>query len=469
MPSKTRSHARPGRCAVGLLLLGLYGSATAADLSAYISEALQRNPLLQAEAQAALASGYALDAARAQRLPSLDLQARYSAARGGRTIDFPAGEMLNPVYDLLNQTLQAQGLAPRFPTLENMSISLMRRREQDTRVSLTAPLYTPGLAAAVRGRKGLLDSAEARYEATARVLVREVKRAYYGSAQAEAAVRILDASRQLLAEDVRVADALIREGSATDDRRLRARAEELAVIQRLDAARAQAAAARRHLNTLRDRPADAPVRLPDVADLDIDRPLASGPRPTRPELRQLDGALVAAEAGIQAAAARSLPELVLAADYGIEGERYRTGSEHEFGIVSLVLRWNLFDFGARRAARASATAEAEQLRAERRNVERQLELALRAAEDDLATARRAIGTAEARLEAASAGFRIAERKRAEAALSHIEFLDAERSLTEARLNLAIARFTFLDQLAELELATATYPLPASRMPGGIRE
>src|ERR1700733_8419491 len=39
----------------------------------------------------------ARDQARALYLPSLDLNARYSRGSGGRTIDFPVGDLLNPV------------------------------------------------------------------------------------------------------------------------------------------------------------------------------------------------------------------------------------------------------------------------------------------------------------------------------------------------------------------------------------
>src|SRR3546814_18429539 len=92
----------------------------------------------------------------------------------------------------------------------------------------------------------------------------------------------------------------------------------------------------------------------------------------------------------------------------------------------------------------------------REDLQRRLELARRAASEDLATALRAVGTGSARLAAAEEGFRIAERKRDAAAMSQLEFLDAERALRAARLTLAIARCDALDRNAELDLATASY-------------
>ncbi len=437
------------------------GSVAASDalLDAYIADALQGNPGLQARDHALDASRADADAARAQRLPELQLSARYSRADGGRTIDFPAGDLLNGVYGTLNQFLVDAGQAPRFPTIDNQSIALLREKEQETKLSVTAPLFAPALWANADAKTALWASSGAAREAHARVLVREVKRAYYGAIQADAAVQILQASEQLLAENVRVSEALVRAGKATRDRVLRAEAERLAIVQRLDSVRAQAAQARRFLNVLRDQADDAPLTLPSPEALPL--PQAPAVEATRPELRQLDAAIDARDAARRAATAALLPTLALAGDYGIQGTDYRFDRDHDFSMVSLVLRWSLFDFGARNALRHKAISESEQLRAERRDLERRLALARSSASDDLGTALRAIVAAEARLAASDEGFRIAERKREAASLSQIEFLDSERVLTEARLNLVIARCSALDRAAELELATAAYPLSAA--------
>src|SRR3546814_2477158 len=82
-----------------------------------------------------------------------------------------------------------------------------------------------------------------------------------------------------------------------------------------------------------------------------------------------------------------------------------------FDTISLVLRWQLWDSGSRSAQRHHAAAQRAELEMRREDLQRRLELAHRAASEDLATALRAVGTGSARLAAAEAGFRIAERKR----------------------------------------------------------
>jgi outer membrane protein TolC len=74
-----------------------------------VADALQANQGLLAE-RAVVARRFAeLDRARARYLPSLDFQSRYTRADGGRTIEFPLGDLLNPVYAALDAQLVAQG------------------------------------------------------------------------------------------------------------------------------------------------------------------------------------------------------------------------------------------------------------------------------------------------------------------------------------------------------------------------
>lgn len=447
---------------LGLAMLGAQGLARASDasLDQYVGEALHNNPVLQARHASVHAAEADLDAARAQQFPELAVAARYTRADGGRTIEIPTGGLLNPVYDTLNGLLLGDGELPRFSPVRDQKFQLVREREQETKLSLTAPLLAPALWAQVDARSALAGASQAAREAYARALVRELKRAYYGAIRADAAVGILESSTALLAENLRVSRALVDAGKATRERVLRADAEKLATEQQLEVARDRAAQARRFVNLLRGVAVDEALTLPTPESLAPPAPLGIIGH-DRPELRQLDANRIAAEASARAARAQRWPTLGVAADYGIQGEDYHRDEDAEFSTVSLLLRWTLWDSGKISAEAASASAQAAALRAERDDLQRRLRLARQAAEEDFATAQRAVTSSIARLDAAEETFRIAERKRAVAALSQIEFIDAERTQREARLALAIARCDVLDRAAELEFASASYPLPDS--------
>lgn len=439
--------------------LSLLSAAPAsASVESYVREALNANPGLQAELEDAVASAGALEEARAQRLPQLSFNARYTRAEGGRSIDFPAGDLLNPVYATLNSLTAGTPGATNFPAIENQSVPLLRRREQDTRLSLSTPLFAPAIVALVDVRAAELRADQAQTEAAARQLVRALKGAYFGALQARAQVGILEASLGTLAENVRVSRALLDAGKVTRDEGLRAEAERLAAVQDLDAARTVLGDALRQLNWLRGAELDAELRLDDPLTLPLPPPAA--PDGTRdPTLRQLEASVEAARAGERLARADWLPTLSLGADAGYEGEEYEFDDEHDFATVSLVASWTLFDSGARRAARDRARAQATALRHRQTDLDRQLELARRSADENLATALRGVETAGARLSAAEEAFRIAERKRGAGSLNQVDFIDAERTRTQARLGRVLAHCAALDRAAEREYAYSSYPLP----------
>lgn len=452
----------------GVVLVLLLGNlARAADgavidpLDSYLRDALSSNSALRAEGFAVDAALQGLEAARARRAPVLALAARYTVSDGGRTIDIPTGDLVNPVYRTLNQLTAGSANPTQFPEIDNNTIRFLRPHEQDTRLSLTAPLYAPQIGAEIAIRAAQLDSSLAAREAYARTLVRDVKVAYYQLARAQAGVAVLEASRSSLAENLRTAAALVAAGKATRDQRLRADAELFAIEQRLQTAGSSERAARRYLNLLRNRDEAAPIEVAAIAGDDASSPAeASEPRHLRPELRGLDAQIGAAEGSRKLAQAAYRPTLALVADSGIQGTGYRFDQDSRVSTASLVLSWTLFDFGQRRAAVSQARAQAEQLRSMRRDTQRQLTLARQNAADDLDTARDALATAAARRAAAEESFRIAERKRDAGQLNQVEFLDAERARTEAVLGLVIARSGLQIAGAELEYTQASFDLPA---------
>ena len=81
--------------------------------------------------------------ARGSLLPSLDVNARYTKANGGRSFQMPLGDLMNPVYHTLN-LLVGEGT---FQNIENQELNFNRTTDVDTRISITQPLYDSRLLA----------------------------------------------------------------------------------------------------------------------------------------------------------------------------------------------------------------------------------------------------------------------------------------------------------------------------------
>lgn len=430
----------------------------------YVREGLQGNLGLQAQHLEVERATAALNEARARFLPEVTFEARYTRAEGGRVIDFPAGQLLNPAYSTLNEMLIAQGQTPRFPQVADVSIPFLREREQDTRITIRQPLYAPAIPAAVRAQRAMLDATNFNRMAVARALRRDITVAYVNWLQASAAQDIIAASEALLQENLRVNQSLHDNGKLTQDRVLRAQAELLDVQQQLRQARDQQSQARSYFNFLLNRPLQTPIQAAATPSDHLAlqgalEPLWEHALNRRPELAQIERLRTASAEQSRAARMQLWPTLALGVDAGTQGEEYRFGDGYNFAAASLVFTWKLFDGGADRARHHQARVAERRLVLQQEEIVQQIRLEVQQAFERLMTARDSLTTAQARVDAARAAFRIATRKRDEGVASQVEFIDARTALTAAEMNHNITRFEVLARRAELEYATSAGELP----------
>jgi outer membrane protein len=430
----------------------------------YVAQALRSNLALQGATISVEQARATLDQARARYLPELSLSARYTENQGGRDIVFPVGSLLNPVYSTLNDMLVAQGGQARFGALEDQTFPLLRPHEQDTHLSVRQPLFAPAIRAGVRAQEAVLGATEQQRLGVARQLKRDVTVAYLNWLQATSAVDIVASTRTLLEENLRINRSLFDNGRVTEDQPLRAQAELSDIEQQGQQARDAQAQARSYVNFLLNRPLDAAVEpgvVPTASpattpSLEALRAQAAA---QRPELGQLDRSLDAAREQVKVARAEALPSLALGVDAGIQGEKYGVGSDYNYASASLLLTWKLFAGGGLKAQEKAAAAQARRIANEREWVDDQIALQVQQALDSYRTATASVATAQARLDAAAAAYRIASRKRDEGVISQAEYLDASTARTRAELNLNVTRYGALKAAADLDFATAAGPLP----------
>jgi outer membrane protein TolC len=232
----------------------------------YVRAGLASNLALQSATLEVERSQAALDAARGRFFPEATLAARYTRAEGGREISLPLGAAFNPVYLTLNELLAADGKPPRFGTIEDPRFQLQREREQDTRISVRQPLYAPAIPAAVRARQSLLEASEFARAALGQRLRRDITVGYVDWLRADRSATIVEASRSLLAENLRINESLFSNGKVTQDQVLRAQAELLAVEQQLGEKRSVRDQLRSYLNFLLNRPLETALESAEPDD-----------------------------------------------------------------------------------------------------------------------------------------------------------------------------------------------------------
>ena len=109
-------------------------------------------------------------------LPSVSFEARYSVAEGGRTMSIPTGDLLNPVYNNLNQINEALNPgAPKYPEVQNTELNFIRSPDQETKLVATMPIFNNSIIQNHKIKEGFTEVDKINIEIYKRELVKEVK------------------------------------------------------------------------------------------------------------------------------------------------------------------------------------------------------------------------------------------------------------------------------------------------------
>lgn len=427
-------------------------------LNYYLKTGLEKNLALKQKQASFEKSMLAVKEARRMFYPGISFNARYSIADGGRVIEFPVGDLMNPVYSTLN----ALTMSDLFPQIENQEFTFLRSREHETKVQLVQPIFNTGLHYNYKIRSELLQASRVDVDRYKRYLVAEIKKAYFNYLETLRMEELVHETRGLLEENLRVSNKLFENHKVTSDVVYRSQAEISNIDQFIAEVEKNRKVARSYLNFLLNRPLETPLYDPQeaqdtviISDLEHAKDHAIH---WREELNLLDHYLDASAYNLKIIRSQNHPMLLAAVDYGFQGEKYRFTAEDDFVIASFVLRWDIFSGFQNRARIKQAVVETELLKQQKEEVEQQIRLEVTQAYYDLKAAVQSVRSAEMECIHAQKAFRLVDRKYGEGMASLIEYMDARTAMTKAKTNRIIARFDLQVKLAEYERTTASFDL-----------
>src|SRR5215213_6655065 len=189
------------------ILLNMSGPLFAQDIpQQYIEQVLSNNLVLKEKNLSLQKSLVALKEARSLFLPTTWLEGQYTLAQGGRSIDLPVGDLLNPVYKSLNQLTGSNN----FPTISNVSEQLLPNNFYDLRVKTTMPLINPDIRINrdIKQQQAQLQQNE--IDIYRRALIKELKTAYYNYLVAGNAVAVYRSALEIVNQNLRVHESLLK-------------------------------------------------------------------------------------------------------------------------------------------------------------------------------------------------------------------------------------------------------------------
>lgn len=439
--------------AVGLLCTPrpLYAQAV---LEMYIRQGLDNNLVLQEKRVALDQSLLALRYAKSLFLPTTWFEGQYTVAKGGRSIDIPVGDLLNPVYQTLNQLTGS----PKFPQISNVSEQFLPNNFYDVRVKTTLPIINPDLQ--YNRSISQQQTQLARYEIDIyrRELVKDIKVSYYNLLQATKAVAIYQNALEVVREHLRVNESLHRNGRNLPAYIIRSESEVQQVESQLLQARNQVQNAQAYFNFLRNKPLTDSIEVVNEEQEAewVLPPLLANNAGQREELQSLRVA-----AGINTLVSRMnrsyrTPRLNGFVDFASQGFNFRVDNKSLFYLAGVQVQVPIFS-GQRNQIRISQTGlEGKAIALKKDHTEQQLELAVMVSRNNALSTYNSYQASRKQLQAAQQYFRLVEKGYREGINNFVEFLDARNNLTNAQLQVNVQRYKVLAALADFERQTASY-------------
>jgi outer membrane protein len=432
-------------------------------LDNYIKQGLQNNYAIKQKELNLEKSLDALKEANGLFYPSVALEAQYYLAKGGRSIELPVGDMLNPVYSTLNQILQSSGQPGNFPQIENENIEFLPNDYHDTRVRVIMPLINAEIYYNRKIKKELLSASQAEINVYKRELVKEIKVAYFRYLQSIKVVEAYKSALELVNEALRVNTKLVENQMAGYEKVYRIDAELKQVTAQLTKAENDRNTATSYFNFLINQPLLKPV-MTDSSLLNSFEPIQfqeSFSPNNREEIGQLNSYLKSSEYYVKLKQSWLIPTVTNITDLGYQGYSYSFNPDQQYIMNTINLSWPIFSGFQNRSKISQARIEKVTFEIQLSEAEQQIELQSSIVNDNFESSLKSEEANKSSLISSKEYYKVISKQYAFGQKSLLDLLDARNQLTSSEISYTISRFETLIKLAELERANASYDLNSS--------
>lgn len=422
-------------------------------LDGYLAEGLKNNLTLQQKNISLRQAEQSLQIARSYFLPTISLLGDYTHGNGGRSIQLPIGDLLNPVYASLNQLTQSD----EFPQIENVEQTFFPQNFYDARVRTSLPLINTDLNVSRKIHSQQIVLKEYEVDSYKRQLVLDIKTAYYNYLSAIAAVEIYESAAVLVNKNHEINESLLRNGKSLPANVLRSQSEVEKVKAEVNSARANVINARKYFNFLLNRDLNAEIVADGLGTVgsDVDDVTIH----SREEIGMLRSAIEIQESALELNRLSRLPKVNAFVDIGSQASDWKVNSDSRYYLAGVQLAVPLFQGFRNNVQISRAKLDVQRAELDLRNAQSQLQVAADVAHQNYLTARQNYVAGAEQVKSARSYFNLVEKGYQQGVNSLIEFVDARNQLTSSELQLNLRQYELLIAAARLERETSSFNLP----------
>lgn len=421
-------------------------------LDNYINKGLENSEVIKQQNIQLDKNLYALKEAKSLFFPNVAFNSTYTRAEGGRTIDFPIGDLLNPVYNSLNQLTNSNS----FPQLQNQSILLNPDNFLDAKIHTTLPIINAEIIYNKRIKQQQFDLQKIEIDIYKRELVKEIKLAYFNYLKANEAISILENALKLVKENQRINTSLFNNDRINRTAVIRSDNEVIKINSQLETAKLTKINAKIYFNFILNNPLDTEIELDEYKQIPTFETKIT--IDDREELKKLNAAKDINSNVIKLSNAFQIPKLNGFLDLGTQAFDFEFNKKSRYYFAGLSLEWSLFSGNKNKFKVKQAQLESENIASQINNIDQQLKLQLQMAQNKFQAAILQYNASQSQVNTSQKYYGDIFKLYKEGQALFIELLDAQNQLITSQLQANISRYETWITNAEIERANASFNL-----------
>ena len=436
-----------------LLLFALPVFGQKSVLDEYVATAFQQNITLQQKSIQVEKAMIALKTAQSLYQPSVAFQGGYQSGEGGRSIAFPVGDLLNPVYSTLNALTKSTA----FPQIKNVETNFFPRDFYDLKVQTTMPLYNKDISYNKQIQEQSLSLQREDVTLYKRELVKQIKTSYFNYLLSLGLIKVYENSLNLALEGKKVNEKLLANGKGLPAYLLRSDSEIATIQAQIADALKQSQAAQYYFNFLLNRELNAEIRIDFEVEKAVSGVYSVAPG-VREELSLLTKSINLQETVLKMNESFYLPKLNGFVNLGSQSTIYDINAKSAYYFLGLQMdipiftgKRNLYKIKQSQLDIVSAKNALDLST-------KQFNMATEIAQKNVQSSLIGFQASKKSYEAASAYLRIIEKGYKEGVSTYLETVDARNQWMNAQINYQLKQFNVLIAAAAYEREAASYPL-----------
>jgi outer membrane protein TolC len=438
-----------------LLLLALPVWGQKSVLDTYIVTAFQQNITLQQKSIQVQKAMLALKTAQSLYQPTLAFQGAYQSGEGGRSIAFPVGDFLNPVYSTLNALTRTT----QFPQISNVETNFFPRNFYDMKVQSTVPIFNKDLTYTKQLQSQNIELQQVDLSMYKRELVKQIKTAYFQYLLSLGLQKVYQNSLHLAMEGKKINQKLLDNGKGLPAYLLRSESEIAQIqAQQADAAK-QSESAKMYFNFLLN------VDLTREIQIDFDKEKAisevikaSVKEGNREELSLLAKSISMQETVLKMNESFYMPKINGFVNLGSQSSNWAINAKSTYYMLGLQLDIPIYTGNRNTLKVKQSQLDIATAKNSLDLTAKQLNLATEIAQKGIKSALVSFQSSTKSLDAATTYQRLIEKGFTEGVNTYLETLDARNQWMNAQINYQLNQFKVLIAAAAYEREAALYPL-----------